>query len=334
MPNLEDISDPTTTINMALVLMDKAFKLNYSTPSNNNQRISSNLCNRQIAQPGMNMGQDRQMQMVGGIQNVRNRNGLIVISGIANQNPIGMTQLLIAQKEEAGIQLQAEEFHLMADTTDLDEIEEVNTNCILMANLQQTSTSGTQTDKAPVYDSKRSPEDTTKGTSVNTQFCKQSILEKPPYSSKPKLYAVTPFLKSKGLPKIDKTHALSKPVTSNSVPTPQESKVLKNENMIALGVENTAKTRRSQPRSNTKNDRVPSVSKSSCSKNKKVKVEEHPRNLLLSNNKKHISSECNNIKLAIRNDKSEVVYAMCNQCLITTNHDVCVLNYVNDMNSH
>ncbi|GKF57295.1 hypothetical protein Tco_0170832, partial [Tanacetum coccineum] len=31
-------------------------------------------------------------------------------------------------------------------------------NCILMANLQQASTSGTQTDKAPVYDSDGSDE--------------------------------------------------------------------------------------------------------------------------------------------------------------------------------
>ncbi|GKA98249.1 retrovirus-related pol polyprotein from transposon TNT 1-94 [Tanacetum coccineum] len=46
-----------------------------------------------------------------------------------------------------------------------------------------------------------------------------------------------------------------------------------------------------------------------------------------------MSSECNNIKLAIHNDKSKVVCAMCKQCLITSNHDVCVLNYVNDMNS-
>ncbi|GKD47615.1 hypothetical protein Tco_1276591 [Tanacetum coccineum] len=99
------------------------------------------------------------------------------------------------------------------------------------------------------------------------------------------------------------------------------------------GVDNTAKTRRPQPRSNTKNDRVPSASKSSCIKNKEVEVEEHPRNLLLSKNKKHMSSECNNVKLAIRNDKSEVVCAMCKQCLITANHDVCVLNYVNGMNS-
>nr|GFD22891.1 hypothetical protein [Tanacetum cinerariifolium] len=39
-------------------------------------------------------------------------------------------QLLIAQKEEAGIQLQAKEYDLMAAAANLDEIEEVNTNCI------------------------------------------------------------------------------------------------------------------------------------------------------------------------------------------------------------
>ncbi|GKC17544.1 hypothetical protein Tco_1014326 [Tanacetum coccineum] len=130
-----------------------------------------------------------------------NPNGLIVVSGVADQNPNGngnviatraegningnngnqircynyrglghlarnctvrpkrrdaaylQTQLLIAQNEEAGIQLQAKEFDLMATAADLDEIKEVNANCILMANLQQASTSGTQTDKAPVYDS-------------------------------------------------------------------------------------------------------------------------------------------------------------------------------------
>nr|GEX62227.1 Gag-Pol polyprotein [Tanacetum cinerariifolium] len=53
------------------------------------------------------------------------------------------TQLLIAQKKEAGIQLQTKVFDLMAAAADLDEIKEVNANCILMANLQQASTSGT-----------------------------------------------------------------------------------------------------------------------------------------------------------------------------------------------
>nr|GEW56725.1 hypothetical protein [Tanacetum cinerariifolium] len=166
MPNPEDITDPTTAMNMALALMAKAFKLNYSTPTNNNQRISSNPRNRQIAQPGMNMGQDRQMQMVGGNDN-QNGNGNLVAAR-AEGNATGhngnqircyncrevgyfarnctvrlrrrdvvylQTQLLIAQKEEAGIQLQAEEFDLMSAAADLDEIEEVNANCILMANL-------------------------------------------------------------------------------------------------------------------------------------------------------------------------------------------------------
>nr|GEV57517.1 retrovirus-related Pol polyprotein from transposon TNT 1-94 [Tanacetum cinerariifolium] len=44
------------------------------------------------------------------------------------------------KEEEAGIQLQAEEYNLMAAAADLDEIKEVNANCILMANLQQAST--------------------------------------------------------------------------------------------------------------------------------------------------------------------------------------------------
>nr|GEU30265.1 ribonuclease H-like domain-containing protein [Tanacetum cinerariifolium] len=186
-------------------------------------RISLNPRNRQIAQPGMNMGQDRQMQMIGGNggnqfrqyagQNAGNLNGYNAVQNVGNQvaqnprvqndgiqNQIGngnlvavraegnaaghngnqiicyncrgvgrfardctvrpmrrdaaylQTQLLIAQKEEAGIQLQVEEYDLMAAAADLDKIEEVNANCILMANLQQASSLGTQTDSTPIYD--------------------------------------------------------------------------------------------------------------------------------------------------------------------------------------
>ncbi|GJT51211.1 ribonuclease H-like domain-containing protein [Tanacetum coccineum] len=188
MPNPEDISDPTTVMNMALVLIAKAFKLNYSTPTNNNLRISLNPRNRQIAQPG-NQNRYNAAQNVGnqvvqnavqnpGVQNVGNQNVLIVVPGITppvlqvyNCRGLGhyarnctvrprrrddaylQTQLLIAQKEEAGIQLQAEEYYLMAVAGDIDEIKEVNANCILMANLQQGSTSGIQIGKAPIYDS-------------------------------------------------------------------------------------------------------------------------------------------------------------------------------------
>nr|GEX98169.1 hypothetical protein [Tanacetum cinerariifolium] len=184
-PNSKDITNPTTVINMALALMAKAFKLNYSTQTNNNQRISSNLRNRQIAQPGMNTGQDRQMQMVRGngenqftqyagrnvgnlngynavqnvgnqiaqnaiqnirIQNVGNQNRQIVVPG-TNQMPNGNGNLVAARAEGNATR-----------HNDLDEIEEVNANCILMANLHQASTSGTQIDKAPVYDSNGSVE--------------------------------------------------------------------------------------------------------------------------------------------------------------------------------
>nr|GEX85763.1 hypothetical protein [Tanacetum cinerariifolium] len=174
MPNPKDIIDLTTAMNMALVLMAKAFKLNYSTPTNNNQRISSNLRNRQIAQPGMNMGQDRQMNAN---QNL-NGNGNLELHGQAKEKGCCLSSdtVIVAQKEEAGIQLQAEEFDLMAVAADLDETEEVNANCILMANLQQASTLGNQTDKAPIYDSDGSAEGevayTTSLSIVCEVFCK------------------------------------------------------------------------------------------------------------------------------------------------------------------
>nr|GEZ27189.1 hypothetical protein [Tanacetum cinerariifolium] len=152
----EDINDPTEAMNATLILFAKAFQL--TAPTNNNQRTSSNPRNRQIAKPGMNMSQDRQSQNVGGNE------WACSLPGIANQN--GSCNIVVARVEGSGnrnqakyyncrgllIQLQVEEFNFMAAAGDLDEIEEVNANCILMANLQHASTSGTQLDKALVYD--------------------------------------------------------------------------------------------------------------------------------------------------------------------------------------
>ncbi|GJW20495.1 retrovirus-related pol polyprotein from transposon TNT 1-94 [Tanacetum coccineum] len=412
MINLEDISDPTTAMNMALVLIAKAFKLNYSTPTNNNQRISSNPRSRHIVKPGMNMGQERRMRMVGGNgvnqfkqyvgQNVGNQNGYNAAHNGRNQHGNGnvvvaraevngngnngnqircyncrgmghltrnctvrprrrdiaylQTQLLIAQKEEAGIQLQAKEFDLMAAVGDLDEIEEVTANCILMANLQQALTSGTQTNKAPVYDSYGSAEvheyenyynneifnmftqeeqytellepiskpHKVQQNDSNVIFAVSSVeqsggtVEQHPaivqetqadeslvehkaleyeierllkvvvsqdimsivqsnsvvYTSNlqteldqckydkisydkayndmqqkivrlqsqlgdlkgTKIYSVTPFPNSKVIPKVGKTNALSKPVTSNSAPSTRESNVVNNDRVIAPGM--------------------------------------------------------------------------------------------------
>ncbi|GJS97881.1 integrase, catalytic region, zinc finger, CCHC-type containing protein [Tanacetum coccineum] len=223
MQNPGDISNPTTAFNMALALMAKAFTLNDTTPTNNNQRSSSNPSSMQIAQPGMNMDQDRQMLMVEdivgnqfrpnamhnvgnpGVQIVGNPGGLSVVSEIANQHGDGnvvtapaegnsnginenrircyncrgedhyasnctvkprkldadylQKQMQIAQKEEAGIQLTSEEFDFMAAAGACEETERANANCSLENNLQQASSSGTQSDEAPVYDSDGSAEE-------------------------------------------------------------------------------------------------------------------------------------------------------------------------------
>nr|GEY59086.1 ribonuclease H-like domain-containing protein [Tanacetum cinerariifolium] len=103
-------------------------------------------------------------------------------------------------------------------------------------------------------------------------------------------------------------------------------------NASSTGLVHTARTRRPQPKGNSRNARVPSASMSSEVK-KNVTVEDHRRILLLSKNQKTMSSECNNIKLAIRNDKSKIICGTCKQCLVTTNHDACLLSPVNALNS-
>ncbi|GJU08733.1 hypothetical protein Tco_1125163, partial [Tanacetum coccineum] len=90
--------------------------------------------------------------------------------------------------------------------------------------------------RAQLFDKVSEQKDTNKGTSVNTQFLKQSILAKPPSSSEPKLYLVNPFPKSTVIPKVGKSNALSKPVTSNSAPSSRESTVVNNERVIAPGI--------------------------------------------------------------------------------------------------
>nr|GEX84494.1 hypothetical protein [Tanacetum cinerariifolium] len=126
MPNPEDITDPTTAMNMALTLMAKAFKLNYSTPTNNNQRISSNPRNRQIAQPGQNAG-----NLAGYNDVIRNQNQIgngNLVAARAKGNVAGQNgnQIRCYNCRGIGIQLQAEEYDLMAAAADLDKIEEVN----------------------------------------------------------------------------------------------------------------------------------------------------------------------------------------------------------------
>ncbi|GJW11282.1 hypothetical protein Tco_1577109 [Tanacetum coccineum] len=186
--------------------------------------------------------------------------------------------------------------------------------------------------RAQLFDKVFEQKDTSKGTSMNTKFANQSTKRKPLLQSVRNQFVVRQpntfqserpnFSKTRIPQKVDKSNDLSNPVTSNSVPTTNESKVVDNDKVIALGmfrinpfknsreeklvpnkptkasvrtnpitvsqphviikkvvnsdsngfsstgVDITTKTRRPQPRSNTKKDRVPSASKSSRIKNK------------------------------------------------------------------
>ncbi|GJZ07462.1 retrovirus-related pol polyprotein from transposon TNT 1-94 [Tanacetum coccineum] len=81
-----------------------------------------------------------------GTKNVGNHNGLSVVSKIANQYGNGNVETAPAEGNGNGINGACE------------ETERANANCTLENNLQQASTSGTLSDKAPVYDSDGSAE--------------------------------------------------------------------------------------------------------------------------------------------------------------------------------
>ncbi|GJY96721.1 hypothetical protein Tco_0513631 [Tanacetum coccineum] len=94
-------------------------------------------------------------------------------------------------------------------------------------------------------------------------------------------------------------------------------------------VELTTRSKQPWSKDNTKNDRVSSTSKSSCSKNK---VSEHRRIFQYFTNKKHTS--CNdNVKDAKMNVCNDTTCATCEKCMVDNLYDVCVSKFLNDMNS-
>nr|GEY79529.1 hypothetical protein [Tanacetum cinerariifolium] len=437
MPNPKDIIDPTTVMNMALALMAKALKLNYSTPTNNNQRISSNPRNRQIAQPGMNMGQDRHMQMVRG----NDGNQFRQYAGQNARNMTGYNDVIENQVIQNAVQnpRAKEKGCCLSSDTVIDCSEGRGRN--LTSSRRQASTSSTQTDSAPVYDSDGSAENDNDVISEDTSVEQGGeTIEQHPVNFK-ETRALYDSLYQNLATKVEKVNSVNRNLKETNADLTTElarfknqirmtiethnwssfahqelHKIVREENFpivnqvddrvqnfeikflkeaakfigdfkslaneadaslakykaLELEIERllkavvsqdimnivqkesvvdtsdlqtelkhtkecfekyNTKTRRPQPKSNTKNDRVPSASKSSRSKNKEAEVEEHHRNLLLSKNNKHMSSTCNNIKLDSQYVISKFVYAMCKQCLISVNHDVCLRNYVNGKNS-
>ncbi|GJZ21353.1 retrovirus-related pol polyprotein from transposon TNT 1-94 [Tanacetum coccineum] len=88
---------------------------------------------------------------------------------------------------------------------------------------------------------------------------------------------------------------------------------------------------RSQPSGNTKNNRISQTTSS----NPKNKVKDHHRSVKLNSNKKNrvIEPIYNaNVKHTTLNANSELIYVKGNQCMFDANHDVCFLEFVNDVN--
>nr|GEX29570.1 hypothetical protein [Tanacetum cinerariifolium] len=162
--------------------------------------------------------------------------------------------------------------------------------------------------------------DNTHDTSANTKFAKQPIME--------------------NLPKVGESHALSKPVTSNSVSIPQESIGVNNDKVIAQGMF------RINPFKNSKEEKHVPNTVSASARTKPITVSQPPVFT-----KKYVNSNLNGLSSTgvgntktrrpqprsnIKHDRdviSKVVCAMCKQCLISVNHDVCLRNYVNGKKS-
>nr|GEW65814.1 Gag-Pol polyprotein [Tanacetum cinerariifolium] len=250
MTSLEDINDPTEAMNATLILFAKAFQL--SVPTNNNQRTSSNPPNRQITQlnqQGFNAWQNGGIQGAqnAGVQSGGNQNGLVVVPRIANQSGTGNVVAARAEGQEEGMLL------IFILRCSLLKRKKQGFNFKLKnltSRLLQASTSGTQHDRAPVYD--------TDGSAKNDNH----------------VTSVAPSMVQSG-----------GTVETSSVP------------------------------------------------NEEIRAHQETMTLLLSKNQKTMSSECNNIKLAVHNDKSEIVCANCKQCLVTAIHDACLTPSVNVLNS-
>ncbi|GJZ02025.1 retrovirus-related pol polyprotein from transposon TNT 1-94 [Tanacetum coccineum] len=127
----------------------------------------------------------------------------------------------------------------------------------------------------------------------------------------------------------------AEPVTSsNNIPNQTDSLQTKDYNKPLLtftGVKPTTSASGSKPSGNTKNYRVSRPPRS----NPKNNIEDHSREVKSSLNKMNFVSEPISNALVmyyVRNAKFESICAICNKCLFDANHDMCLIDFVNDVN--
>ncbi|GJU85657.1 hypothetical protein Tco_1293203 [Tanacetum coccineum] len=122
----------------------------------------------------------------------------------------------------------------------------------------------------------------------------------------------------------DKKERFTEPVTSlGNTNTTSLSNLVSNKPMLSsTGVKPSTSASGSQPSGNTKKDKIQQTPSST----QKNKVEVHPRTAKSSlKNKKCVEPN--------RTASYELLCVKCNGCMLSDNHDLCVLDFINDVNA-
>ncbi|GKF44668.1 hypothetical protein Tco_0131220 [Tanacetum coccineum] len=101
----------------------------------------------------------------------------------------------------------------------------------------------------------------------------------------------------------------------------------------STGVKPSTSASGSQPLGNTKEDKIQRTPSST----QKNKVESHPRTVKFSLKNKNCFVEPKgnaNVQHSKLNVNYELLWVKCNGCLLSDNHDLRVLNFINDVNAH
>ncbi|GJX09651.1 retrovirus-related pol polyprotein from transposon TNT 1-94 [Tanacetum coccineum] len=119
----------------------------------------------------------------------------------------------------------------------------------------------------------------------------------------------------------------TKPNQTRTPRLPQDIRKTNKRVSFSTGVIPTTSVSRPQLKSNQLEDRV----MSNNSQGKKQEVEDHRRNFKFSNNKTFVTA-CND-SLNAKTSNVNFVCVTCGKCVLNDNHDLCVLHYINGVNS-
>ncbi|GKE55269.1 hypothetical protein Tco_1494454, partial [Tanacetum coccineum] len=148
-------------------------------------------------------------------------------------------------------------------------------------------------------------------------------------NSSEKLVAVTPKNK-------DKRVRFTEPVTSSGytiTKTGYTSNIVSNKPLLSsIGVKPSTSASGSQPSGNTKKDKI----RQTPSSTQKNTVEAYPRKVKSSLKNKDCVVEPKgtaHVQHSKLNVNSELKCVKCNGCILSDNHDLCVLDFINNVNA-